>query len=70
MNKIIIDNRSDLEEACVLSLVAVVMSKGRISNSGKQYCYLTVLTIHNKQYQVATELNKCSDRFIINKHDL
>jgi hypothetical protein len=69
MNKIIIDNQSDLDDEMAVILVKRVISNGRISNEGKQYCYLTGFTIAtpegDKEYNVATDLNKKSDKFII-----
>jgi hypothetical protein len=67
MNKIIIDNRSDLFADEAFELVLRVIKRGRISNNNTQYCYLTVFTIDPCKYQVSTDLNKCSDRFVIVK---
>jgi hypothetical protein len=67
MNKIIIDNQSDLDDIQALVLVGRVINHGRISNHSKQYCYLTVFLIDGFNYQVGTFLNKKSDRFIIMK---
>ena len=65
MNKLIIDNRTDLSDFDALTLVINVVWDGRISNDGKQYCYLTSMPINEKQYVVSTDLNKRSDRFVI-----
>jgi len=67
MGRIIIDNRSDLSDEKVLALVGNVIREGRISNNGKQYCYLTVFSLFGGKYQVLTNLNKSSDRFVIRK---
>jgi len=67
MSKIIIDNRSDLDIIKCLKLVASVIHMGRISNKGKQYCYLTVFEINGFNYQVSTDLRGKSDRFLIIK---
>jgi len=67
MNRIIIDNKSDLSDKECLELVGRVINQGRISNVGKQYCYLTVFLIGGFNYQVSTDLNKKSDRFLIVK---
>ncbi|MFW6273041.1 MAG: hypothetical protein ACOC2U_04615 [bacterium] len=67
MNKLIIDNRTDLTDYEALLVVGKVVNQGRISNSGKQYCYGTVISIDDKKYMVSTDLNKKSDRFIISK---
>jgi len=66
MAKIIIENRSDLNDYNSLAIVMHIVGNGRESNNGKQYCYLTVLGWYGKVYQVATDLNKKSDRFVIN----
>ena len=65
MNKLIIDNRADLSDYEALELVQEVILGGRISNDGKQYCYLSSIVIENKKYMVSTDLNKKSDRFVI-----
>jgi hypothetical protein len=65
VNKLIIDNRTDLSDFDALTLVINVVWDGRISNDGKQYCYLTSMPINEKQYVVSTDLNKKSDRFVI-----
>lgn len=67
MARIIIDNRSDLIDTDALQLVLNVMSEGRICNDGKQYCYLSVYHLVGGEYQVSTDLNKNSDRFVIVK---
>ena len=69
MSKFIIDNRSDADDALALQLVQKVVENGRISNDGKQFCYYTIFTsedvIGTRHYGVATDLNRCSDRFTI-----
>ena len=65
MNKLIIDNRTELTDGQALVLVSKVIEAGRISNDKKQYCYLTVMAYENKSYGISTDLNKKSDRFII-----
>jgi len=65
MNKLIIDNKTELTDLDAITLVKTVISEGRISNNGKQYCYGTEITIKNKKYMVWTYLNKKSDRFVI-----
>ena len=42
MSKIIIENRSGVDDIGAIELVQKVMSAGRMSNEGKQYCYYTV----------------------------
>ena len=65
MSKFIIENRSDLNDIRVMNLVREVVHIGRVSNYGKQYCYLVRKKIDNKYYVVWTKLNKKSDRFVI-----
>ena len=67
MGKIIIDNRSDLSDSDAIQLVIDVIREGRICNDGKQYCYLTGYRCTRGNYQVSTDLNKKSDRFVIIK---
>lgn len=65
MNKLIIDNRTELTDLEAVTLVSRVIEQGRISNDGKQYCYGTGITIKDKEYMIWTDLNKKSDRFVI-----
>ena len=63
MSKIIIKNQSEIDDISVLTLVQRVIKNGRISNNGKQYCYLTSFEIEKKEYHIVTDLRKCSDVF-------
>jgi hypothetical protein len=63
MEKIIIKNKTEIDDVSVLALVQSVIKNGRISNNGKQYCYITVFKIENKEYHIVTDLRKCSDVF-------
>lgn len=67
MSKLIIENRSDLRDDKAVELALDVIRGGRVSNFGKEYCYLTVVHHHGegKNYQIATFRNKKSDRFVI-----
>ena len=65
MNKLIIDNRTELTDLEAITLVGKVIEKGRISNDGNQYCCGTEITIEDKEYMIWTYLNKKSDRFVI-----
>ena len=65
MNKLIIDNRTELADLDAITLVGRVINQGRISNEGKQYCYGTRITIEGKEYMIWTDLYKKSDRFVI-----
>jgi len=63
--KIIIDNQSDLMMDTCLTMVMNVMDNGRVSNNGKQYCYLTAFNSPDGDIHVVTDLNKKSDKFTI-----
>lgn len=63
MSRLIIHNESSKTDSEVLWLVKEVIDQGRISNSGKQYCYVTTFTRQN--IIVCTRLNKCSDVFYV-----
>ena len=65
MNRLIIDNRTELTDFESITLIGRVINQGRISNGGKQYCYGTGITIKGKEYMIWTDLNKKSDRFVI-----
>lgn len=65
MNKLIIDNKTNLTDLDAINLVGRVIKQGRISNNNKQYCYGTGITVDDKDYMVWTDLNKKSDRFVI-----
>ena len=60
MNRIIIENRTDVPDADVVRMVATVIDQGRISNGGKQYCYATRFA----SLDIFTVLNGASDRFV------
>ncbi len=65
MNRIIINNKTDLSDIETLYFIRDVMSNGRISNNNKQYCYLTQYEYEGRTIQVATDLRKKSDSFTI-----
>ena len=68
-DKIIIDNQSDMDLIDVLKQVRKVIKHGRISGSGKSYCYATkvLLTdqLSSKTYTIYAKRNKNSDTFRI-----
>lgn len=41
-----------------LKLAQEVIKRGRTSNNGKQYCYLTSFTIKKNEYHIVSDLNK------------
>jgi len=63
MWKTIIENRTDMSDLEVMWYVQEVMRDGRVSNNGRQYCGAT--TFNNGRYVVWTDLNKQSDRFVV-----
>mgnify|MGYP006428919481 CR=1 FL=1 len=66
MNKLIIDNRTDLTDAECLPYVERVINRGRISNNNKQYCYATSFEKDKETILIViTDLNSKSDRFTI-----
>jgi hypothetical protein len=67
MGRIIINNRTELSEEDAILLVYQVIKMGRISNDGKQYCYVSAFGGDNNRYCVATDLRKKSDSFVIYK---
>ena len=62
MSRLIIDNQTEMTDGDVLKYVIHIVHKGKISNSGKQYCYATVF---NDGVVVASILNKSSERLLI-----
>ena len=66
MGKIIVDNSSDLGDNVAMQLVKQVIELGRVSDDGKQYCYVTTFNVGSDTvYAVATHLNKKSDKFFV-----
>jgi len=63
-SKIIIRNESNkLDDADALWYVQQVLESGKISNEGKQHCYLT--TFDSTRIGVSTRLNKQSELFVV-----
>jgi hypothetical protein len=62
MEKIIIENRTELPMADVVDYVNQVIRLGRISNYETQYCYATTW---KNGIVVEADKNKCSDRFLV-----
>ena len=65
MNKLIIENRTELTDLDAVRLAGKVIKIGRVSNNGKQYCYGTGVHFEGKDYMIYTNLNKKSDKFVI-----
>ena len=68
MNRIIINNKTELDDARALHLVSHVIKMGRISKNDKQYCYATLFNLDEGEFGVITRLNKKSDSFTIINH--
>ena len=68
MEKIIIENRTDMLMRDAIYYVKHVISQGRISESAgkKQYCFVTTWKDGTVVY---AHKNKGSDRFVISKDD-
>lgn len=67
--KIIIKNHTNLSFSAISDIINRTIKLGRISNNGKQYCFLTKFVYDNEVYWLKTELRKCSDVFIITKEN-
>lgn len=65
MNRIIINNKTDLSDLQSINMVREVIAMGKISNDNMQYCYLTEIKFNKKHYQVSTDLRIRSDSFTI-----
>ena len=62
--KMIINNESSrLDDVSALWYVQQVIEQGRISNKGKDYCYITVF--EKTEIVVNVKANKMSDTFLI-----
>jgi len=66
MDKLIIDNRTELSMEDIISCVLKVISSGKISKTskGEQYCFLTKFS---NGIQISADKNKNSDRLIISE---
>lgn len=64
MSKIIINNKSHLDDINALVAVMSVLGEGKISNDGKQHCYVSTITLVGEvEVTVHTTLNKDSETF-------
>lgn len=69
MSKIIIHNKSDLPMHRCVEICAQVVSYGRISADGKQYCYASRFYVDGTNYIAYSNRNKESDKFTIYKEE-
>ena len=67
MAKLILQNDSDLHVDIFLDLVKQVLALGRISNDGKQYCYLSSFKVLDDEYHIVSDLNEKSDKLTLYK---
>ena len=65
MTRVIVNNKTDCPDAIVMLKVAEIIKDGRVSNKGKQYCYLIIFHYNNKRYFISSSLNKKSDKFTV-----
>lgn len=64
--RIIIDNRSDLSDNEVFSILTnYYIKEGKQTNSGKQYTGVMLITHKGKRYVFTSILNKKSERILI-----
>jgi len=62
--KLIINNNSKIiSDVMALDLVKKVVAEGRISNDGKDYCYMTTFKHGDREIAISSTKNKNSDRF-------
>ena len=68
MNKLIIQNNTDLSDLEALEFAIEVVKLGRKSETKqvKQYCFSSLFDYDSKRYQVSCFKNNKSDRFVIN----
>jgi hypothetical protein len=67
MKKLILVNETDLPMTDFLVLALEVVKSGRLSNNGKQYCYLTSFDVNGSEYHVVSDLNEKSDKLTLYK---
>lgn len=66
--KLIIDNRTEMEMESVLSLAMKVLNSGRVTKTGKEYPYkITEFEFENVKYEMQRVLNKKSVKMIFYK---
>ena len=68
MAKIHIDIRDDIAPEVALECVKMVIENGKISNDGKQYCYLTSFNVGDDEVMVNTRDYRKSDCFLVWKN--
>ena len=52
-----------------LTLIQDVVKRGKVSNNGKQYCYLTKFKYRRSVYTVSSTLNATSETLIIREEN-
>lgn len=68
MKKLILQNDApDIDMTTFLLWATHVVGAGRVSNNGRQYCYLTSFLLKGSEYHIVSDLNKKSDKLILYK---
>jgi hypothetical protein len=65
MGRIIVNNKSSATDAEAMVMALDCVNQGRISNYGKQYCYLSKYDMNGKKYILSSALNESSDSFTV-----
>ena len=58
---------SNIEDIVVLSLVSMVVKQGKISNNGRNYCFVTVMKYQDVEYRVEVNDKRKSIMFYVFK---
>ena len=69
MNRLIINNETELDDGTILIMISQVVDSGRISYDN-QYCLVTLFVIEGIKYVILARKNKKSDRFTIIKDEV
>lgn len=66
--KIHLDIRHDISPTIALECVKQVIMQGKISASGKSYCYATTFDTNEGEVWVAVKPNRKTDSFLVYKN--
>lgn len=67
MEKLILNNESDLDMVTFLEVARGIIEMGRISKDGKQYCYLISFIVSGVEYHIVSRRNEKSDTLALYK---
>lgn len=67
MEKLILNNESDLDMVTFLEVARGIIEMGRISKDGQQYCYLISFIVSGVEYHIVSGRNKKSDTLTLYK---